>query len=126
MKDGGFEGVIFRRLDAGYIQKRSSNLLKYKFRHDADCVVTALGTKGKANMALGLMSCGSLVDVGECSALTGDQHRIRVGDVVTVTYLYASSDRRLVQPTKPRLRRDKDPADCTIDQLFYPTKTVAT
>lgn len=124
MQHDHHEGVIFRRLDAPYVQKRSSNLLKVKFRHDVDCIVTDLGRDGKANLALSLYDGSNLIEVAECTALAGDKGRIAIGDVVQVTYLYASADRRLVQPTMPRIRRDKAPIECTMSQLVHANRAV--
>lgn len=119
------EGVIFRDRQAPYMEKRTDRLLKYKFRYTADCVVTAKGRDGKDNLVLGMFDeNGRCVDVGTVSALTGDGPRVGVGQVVEVTYLYASADRKLTQPVTPMLRVDKAPDECTIDQLIYPDKTV--
>lgn len=118
------EGVIFRRLDAGYTQRRTERLLKYKFRYDCDCVVIERGVDGKDNLRLAVFDDCKLVDVGTVSALTGDGPRVQIGDVVCVTYLYASADRKLTQPVTPRIRTDKRAEECTIDQLIYPDKTV--
>jgi len=124
MRRDNYEGLIFRQLDAPYREGRSKDLIKIKFRHTVDCVVTDLRRDKKANMALGLFDDSQLVEVAECTALAGDKNRIRIGDVVEVTYLYASADNRLVQPTKPVIRTDKFARECTLDQLVYPNKSV--
>lgn len=120
------EGLVFKRLDAPYIGKRSTDILKVKFRKEIDCVVSELGRDGKANMVLVVYDAdGKTVEISECTALAGDKDRIQVGDVVTVTYLYAQEEnRRLVQPTLPRIRHDKLPSECTIDQLVFTSKRV--
>lgn len=125
IKKRGAEGVMFRDIDSPYLPKRTDRLLKYKFRYDADCVVTEMGIDGKHNMRLGLFDeNGRLVDVGTCTALAGDGPLIKEGDVVCVKYLYSSPDLKLVQPTVPRLRTDKEPTDCTTDQLVFADKRV--
>ena len=110
------EGVIFKRRDAKYEFKRSSNFIKYKFFKDIDCVVIDKGVEGRANYELGLWDRDTLRSVGRVSALGGDKDRAEIGDVVQVRCLYAVSD-RLVQPTMPRVRTDKKPHECTWDQL---------
>jgi ATP-dependent DNA ligase len=47
-----------------------------------------------------------------------------VGSVVTVRYLYATADDRLYQAKYPVLRTDKEPKECTMDQLVYTNKAV--
>lgn len=125
LEESNAEGVIIRRTSAPYLQgKRSPDLLKYKFIKDVDCVVMELGRDGKKNLVLGLYENGELKEVGACTALAGDGPGIRVGAVVTVKYLYASKDRRLIQPTYPVVRMDKRPEDCDFDQLVYTNKDV--
>lgn len=122
------EGVVFKRLDSPYIPgKRKLYWAKYKFRHDVDCIVVDRNRDGHRNFVLALWdpesSSTEPIEVGEVTALAGDGATIEVGMVVTVVYLYATDARRLYQPTKPRIRHDKASADCTMDQLVYPTKT---
>lgn len=123
----GGEGLLAKRIDSPYKPRkrdteRSPHWTKLKHTKDADFVVTRLGVDGKQNMALGLFTPGldRPMEVGECSALTGDGPRVKVGDVVTVTYLYVGANGRLVQPVTPRLRTDKRPEECGIDQLAPP------
>ena len=113
----GAEGVIFTRLTGVYQPERSGTYLKFKFVKDVDCVVIDKTINGRDNLALGVYDSGSLVEVGHCSALTGDGPNVSVGDVVTVTVLYATRNNRLYQPVKPILRNDKAPNECVIDQL---------
>ena len=127
----GGEGVIAKRYDSEYQPgKRSKEMLKVKFYRDIDCVATELGRDGKRNIGLGVYDNGSLVDVGEVTALAGDGPNIKVGNVVCVKYLYAVDPNRprLYQPTLPRLRDDKSAEQCTIDQLdnCYRNLTVLT
>lgn len=119
------EGLMLKKLDSVYYPgRRSFSTLKCKFTADIDCVVMELGRGGKANMVLGVYRDGELVEVGDCGALTGDGPKVKVGDVVCVTYLYATTDNRLFQPTMPKIRTDKLPEQCTFDQLKYTSRTV--
>lgn len=127
------EGVVFKRLDAPFTptnpatpDRRTRDSIKIKFRRDIDCVVTELRRGGKANMVLSLYDAdGQLVEVGECSALTGDGANVKVGDVVQVTYLYATKDNRLYgPPVMPRIRTDKPTTACTTSQFQYANKQV--
>ena len=112
------EGVVFKKAKAPYKPGRNMNFVKYKFVKDVDCQVIDKEVNGKRNFLLGIYNGDHIVEVGKVSALTGDGPRVRVGDVVTVECLYASENGNLVQPVTPRLRRDKKPEECTIDQIF--------
>lgn len=120
------EGLMFKRRDGAYLPgRRSSSLLKIKFRNDVDCIVIDTNLNGKSNMKLGLLDANNnLVEVAECTALAGDGPKVQPGMVVTVIYLYATDDNRLYQPTKPMIRTDKKLKDCTLDQLRYTDKSV--
>lgn len=121
--DGG-EGVVIRTKTGKYAPgKRTNDMTKIKFYKEVDCVAVELGREGKANIGLSLYSDGELVDVCEVSALVGDGSKVSVGDVVTIRYLYATHDNRIYQPNMPRLRNDKRPEECTLDQLQYTDKT---
>lgn len=111
------EGVVFKHLDAPYEEGRNRKSLKFKFTKHVDCIVIDRNIDSKDNFALGMLNNGNLTEVGHCSALTGDGPKINVGDVVQVNILYATKDNRLYQPVKPRLRIDKTPEECTLDQL---------
>lgn len=116
----GGEGVMFKRLTSVYTEgRRNASLLKVKFRHDIDCVVTEMGIEGKQNMGLSLWhtDSGQFVNVGECTALAGDGPNVKLGDVVTIVCHGASSGNRIVQPTFPKLRHDKHPQECLWEQL---------
>lgn len=114
---GRGEGLVAKHLGSGYQPGvRSKEWIKLKRHHSVDCEVVYLGTE-KKNMGLVVYRDGVPVDVGECGRLTGDGPRVKVGDVVEVRVLYATENGRLVQPTLPRLRGDKTPAECTWDQI---------
>lgn len=119
-EDNAREGVIFKKLDARYQHgRRSLSVVKYKFRQDGDVIVLDKGVDGKDNLVLGAYENGTIVEVGHCTALSGDGFDIQIGDVITVNYVHFSKGGRLVQPTLPRLRKmdDKLPTECTTDQF---------
>lgn len=125
--ESGGEGMMLKRCNAVYSPgKRTRNILKWKFVKDVDCFVMAVGIDGKQNFSIGVVDdeTGESIEVSTVSALTGDGPKIQLGDVVTVRYLYASADNRLVQPTKPQLRPDKLPRECLLSQLSYVNKEV--
>ena len=117
LKGNRAEGVIFKNLEAPYLNKKTYNFLKYKFINDVDCVVLDVGLDDKSNISLGMWDGRSFVEVGRVSSLTGDGPAIEKNDVVSVTILYSTKDNRLYQPVKPMLRYDKHAKDCKISQL---------
>ncbi len=125
--ESGAEGIVVKHLDHPYRPgDRSLQSLKAKFVKTIDCVVSALGIDGKRNLGLEVYDPdGTPVNVGEVSALTGDGARCKVGDIVAVTYLYATVDRKLYgPPTRPMLRHDKAAAECTSDQLSFTDRAI--
>lgn len=118
IREAGGEGLVFKRNDSKYqFGRRSPLWLKVKFVKDVDCVVVGANRDGKKNWVLAVNDGAAWHEIGEVSGLTGDADQIEIGSVVTVQCLYASEDNRLVQPVTPRLRHDKDPLECTLDQL---------
>lgn len=125
-RDNNFEGVVFKHLERPYGQNRTKNQYKYKFTHTIDCVIIDRGNEGKDNFTLGIYDGDKLIECGKVSALTGDGPSAKVGDVVEVTCLYTTQGSRLYQPVTPKLRSDKRPDECTIDQLHaaLPNKSI--
>jgi bifunctional non-homologous end joining protein LigD len=111
------EGVVFKRLDAEYIGKKTNSQLKYKFIKQVDCVILDRNINSKDNFLLGMFNGIDFIEVGKCSALTGDGPQATVGSVIQVDILYVTKGNRLYQPVKPKLRFDKEPVECTIDQI---------
>lgn len=112
------EGIIAREVNARYEPgARSKHCCKYKLLKTVDALVIDVGRGGRDNLVLGLYDGDRLIEIGAVSAQTGDGPLVNKGDVVEITYLTVSPDRRLIQPVTPRLRKDKDPAECTVDQL---------
>lgn len=122
------EGVILNHTNAPYQPgpRRSPKVLKAKFCHDIDAVVTRLRIGGHDNFEVAVYRDDKLVVVGECTRGAGDGAKVQVNDVVTIKYLHASADHQLINPTLPRLRDDKAPEECTWDQLVYGSKEVLT
>lgn len=118
--ESNVEGVVFNKVNSRWCAGRTTEQVKYKFIKDVDCVVIDKSHNGHDNFTLGVYDnehAMNMVEVGKVSALTGDGKLLSIGDVVTVQCLYASSSYRLVQPTMPRLRSDKWPEQCLLNQL---------
>ena len=126
LRSRGAEGVVFKLLSAEYSGKETSACLKYKFVKQVDCVILDRGVGDKDNFVLGMFDGAKYVDVGKCSALTGDGPEADIGSVIQVDILYVTKGDRLYQPVKPKLRFDKTPQECTVDQLeeYRTTKEV--
>lgn len=119
----GAEGLIFRHLDAPYSAgKRSELALKAKFTHTADVIVDQVRPEGRDNCTFRLFRDGRLVPAGSVS-LVG-RPPVQPGDVIEVRYLYASDESLLYQPVMMRVRHDKAPSECTVEQLYYTDRTV--
>lgn len=119
----GYEGVMLAKVDAPYRPAkspydRSPHSLKCKNVRTIDAVVKSLGTT-KQNMQLEVYRDGEPVDIGECSRLEGDAPKAKAGDVIEIQVLNCGTPEkpRLYQPHAKRLRDDKDPNECTYDQL---------
>jgi len=117
------EGVVFCNIESKYLRGiRSSRSLKFKFTKTIDCIVIDTNINSKDNLVLGLYDeNGEIIDVGKVSAITGDgkHYNFKIGDVVSVEYLYATKSNRLYQPVKPRLRKDKEKRECLVSQMIY-------
>lgn len=117
------EGVVLKDTAAPYRPgKRSTSMLKLKFWHSADCVVTAVSPEGRANCLVSMYEAGRLIE--PTSVGTAGKARVHVGDVVEVKYLYATDIRQLFQPELMRVRDDKAPTECTADQLVFTNRDV--
>jgi bifunctional non-homologous end joining protein LigD len=117
------EGLIFRHVEGRYRPgKRSDLVLKAKFTSTADVIVHEVRPEGRNNCTYRLFDDGVLVPAGSCS-LEG-RPDVHPGDVIEVRYLYASEDRLLYQPVMVRVRDDKSPSECTVDQLQFTNRSV--
>lgn len=119
------EGVMFKRIAAEYKGVRTNNWIKFKLHKTCDCVVMETDRKGKVeSMGIGVYKNGTLTEVAGCRLLPAYVGRINVGDVVETRYLYATADDRLYQPHFQKIRTDKRPDECTIDQLIYTNRNI--
>lgn len=121
----GAEGVVFKDLDALYEPGvRVKHQLKAKVFKTADVVVT-WRDRGGCNAGLSVYDAeGDLTEIGACSMI--GKPDAQVNDVVEVRYLYATppSMRMYGPPNLERLRPDKMPIECTIDQLVPVSRKV--
>ena len=125
----GVEGAVFKHVDGGVIDgARVDHVLKAKVRHTIDAFVIERGPgngrNGSGNsLSFGLYKKdGSIYPAGRCSFI--GKPYAAPGDVIEIKYLYAGSGGALVQPTHIRNRPDKNPEDCTTDQLHFVSKQV--
>lgn len=127
MRTGG-EGVMARRLTGQYSPgRRSPQVVKLKFIHDADLVIDSLRFEGRNNVVLvAFDEHGHKIEVGRASA--NGKGQLAKDDVVVVRYNYMSKrtpsypNGRLVGPRIITRRTDKEPAECTTAQLVYTDK----
>jgi bifunctional non-homologous end joining protein LigD len=128
--EAGGEGIIVRDTEGRYMAgRRAPVLLKAKFVKTMDVVVTGRGCDGKDNLSIAVYDQGRLVDLGTVTAMAGDGPTLQPGQVCEVRYLYANlspEGPRLVQVTLPKLRTDKVPHECTLDQAKWLNRTVVT
>lgn len=122
------EGVMVKNRTGPYWPgKRSRHVLKAKYVETADVIVTEVGRQGKRSVAIALFETeGSttLVDVGACTITDRILGIVKVGDVIECKYLYATADHKLYQPSFLKIRDDRLPSSCTLDQLKYGNKQV--
>lgn len=120
------EGIVAKKLDAPYrFGVRSYNTLKAKLWTSADVVISEVGVEGKLSVALQVYHQGQPLDVGSCKVK--DEHfmaTLSVGQVIEVKYLYATQKHKLYQPSFLKIRTDKGPEECTLDQLKPVNKQV--
>lgn len=126
--DNNAEGLMIKKLDAPYTcGKRSNFSLKAKLVETVDCIITEVGREGKRSVAVSVYDDnGILTDVGSVAVTEKNLTKLVEGDVIEVRYLYCNNrhEPRLYQPVFMRPRPDKNPTDCTIDQLKFGCKTV--
>jgi bifunctional non-homologous end joining protein LigD len=108
------EGIVFKRLHAPYRPGRTDDYLRYKFVKELDAVVSSINDR--KSVGLQLRSGKDWVDVGNVTLTKGLP---KVGDVITVRYLYCLVGGKLYQPRIMKIRGDKKPNECTLDQIIY-------
>lgn len=146
-KRRGIEGVMAKRIDSVYEEgRRSPSWLKVKTTSTLDCVIVGYTSELRplSSLALGLVDASSIIYIGKVG--TGftdtfmeslkkklDEITIDRPSVVNppeqsivwtkplfvceVEYLEVTSQLHLRAPSFKRLRDDKLPEDCTLDQI---------
>jgi bifunctional non-homologous end joining protein LigD len=138
----GLEGVMAKKKDSVYATGRSRAWLKIKLEKTVDCVIVGYATKTReiASLALGLYDHATLTYIGQVGtgfselvldklskelvrasndvALPSNVHPVVPDNVCEVKYLEYTKDGRLRAPVFLRIRDDKFPAECTIDQVI--------
>lgn len=126
IRSNGGEGILIKSNHSPYQWgERVRHSLKVKFTHTVDCIILNRNTGGpdKQNATLGITNTNGNIDIlGNCSMI--GKPDAQPGQVVEVKYLYVGAGGKLVQPTLLRIREDKTPNECTIDQLSFVNKTV--
>ena len=129
VRDSGGEGVMAKSLRAPYEPgKRVKHSVKIKFVKTADVVVTD-SSRGRNDagretgaFAFGAYDeSGAFVALGSCSAI--GKAEVQIGDVIEVAYLYRPESGGLVQPRMLKVRDDREPESCTLEQ--FPTYSKA-
>jgi ATP-dependent DNA ligase len=118
------EGFVAKDLKAHYRPADNNQRYnwRYKFWKTLDAVVIGNSTKRRDNGNLSdsvRLGCydekGMLHDI--CGSTKKSAFILRPGDVVELKYLYGTGTLDVVQPTILRLRDDKAPHLCTLDQI---------
>lgn len=117
----GAEGIVAKRIDGPYQQgARVDHTVKIKFVKTADVVVLeAARGRNEAGREIGNITfgvygeLGSLLTLGRCSII-GKPH-VEPGDVIEIAYL--KFETAPVQPRMVRVREDKSPVECGLDQF---------
>jgi bifunctional non-homologous end joining protein LigD len=126
------EGIVFKRGDAAYKPGRPASggaQLKYKFVKTADVFLTA--NAGNAYQ-MAVYAGKKVREIGKVFAGTTNEvrkeldRRISEGErpVAEVQYLYATDDDNLFQPVFLQLRDDKEPEECTLEQLVHTNREI--
>ena len=127
--DAGGEGMMLKRRNAPYQQRRSSYLLKVKAQDTLDAVVTGFTAgKGEFSDTIGAVEFsqyenGKLVYIGRCSGFDvatrydiGSNPEMYLGSVIEVKHYGVVQDAEyagLRHPTFVRFRYDKLAEECT-------------
>ncbi len=135
------EGVIAKKKDSMYIRGRSRQWLKVKCEPTVDCIIVGYLTKTRhiASLALGLYDRGTLTYIGQVGTgftesfleelartfvsssngvvLPKNVKHVVADKVCEVRYLAYTKAHRLRAPVFVRMRDDKPPEECTIDQV---------
>lgn len=127
LRQGGREGVVFKRRDAPYSPGRPNSYgdqLKYKFVETATVqVIGRNGDRRSVKMAV-YAENGEIVEVGSVTIPPGAEipHE---GQFIEVRYLYAFPGGSLFQPCYLGVRADQGAEDCLQKQLKFKSKSRA-
>ncbi len=116
VREAGGEGVVLKRASAPYTPGRPNSggpALKYKFVATATVIVASHNPQRSVNM--------KLADGTELGSVTIPPNKEvpPLGAIIEVRYLYAHRGGSLSQPVFLSLRKDIEPAECTINQLRF-------
>jgi ATP-dependent DNA ligase len=140
---GEGEGIMLKHYAGTYqAGERVSSVVKVKFTKTADVVVTLVDRPDPkhGSFTFGVLAEGPVLPKDIVLLVDGMNYRIRplgrcsaigkpdaqVGDVIEVAYLYRGPGETgaLVQPRMMRIREDKRPDGCRIDQFPRYSKAV--
>jgi DNA ligase D-like protein (predicted ligase) len=146
-KRRGIEGVMAKRIDSIYEEgRRSPSWLKFKTTSTLDCIIVGYTSELRplSSLALGLIDASSIIFIGKVGtgftdafmgSLKTRLDEIKVEDppvinppeqpviwtkpqmVCEVEYLEITPQLHLRAPSFKRLREDRLPGDCTLDQI---------
>jgi bifunctional non-homologous end joining protein LigD len=138
----GLEGVMAKKKESVYVTGRSRAWLKIKLEKTVDSVIVGYATKTReiASLALGLYDGATLTYIGQVGtgfseslleklskdlvrasndvALPTNVRPVVPDKVCEVKYLEYTKDGRLRAPVFLRIRDDKSPSECTMDQVI--------
>jgi ATP-dependent DNA ligase len=117
------EGVCFKKLDAVFIQGKNGQHKKLKFWKSLDCVVIGPSRHDHNSVEVGLYDYSVMLATGKpllrriCGVSLNGKPSVKIGDTLEIDYLYGTKRLEVVQPNLVRVRDDKRPEQCTIDQI---------
>lgn len=110
------EGVCFKKMDAVFIPGKNGQHKKLKFWKSLDAVVMGPSRHDHNSVEVGLfLPDGKLHRI--CGVSLNGKPVAKIGDVIEMDYLYGTRRLEVVQPNLVRIRDDKKPHQCTIDQI---------
>lgn len=111
----GIEGIVAHDMRAIYEEGRSTHVYKFKFIKQLDAVVMGDDPKGKDSVRLGCYDeHGKLHEI--CGARIIDFHP-KKGEVVEIRYNKGTKNLHVMEIHMERIRDDKKPRECTLDQI---------
>lgn len=110
------EGIVFKRIDAGYGVGKNDDQVKVKFIESATLQVASIHPTKRSITVQAFDDMGVAVPLGAVT-IPANHDIPAVGSLVEVEYLYTVKS--LVQPVYRGVRTDQTLASCTILQLKY-------